>query len=167
MYNPNACNPVNPICEVDSAPDTYHVPDEYHFCAAPQFESTKDSQINFTASGQHFDFTNEASYLKEYALGDVDNRDHGDLKKLDSFGRWMNKEMGRDSDNSLMTSESGSYLRSFDTQNGNKEVTSLFRHMQLDMDLLGPSISQNQSFSIIDFSPDWAWAFSKVETKVC
>lgn len=167
MYKPNAYNPVNPKLEVDGAPDTYHVPDEYHFSAAPQFGSTKDSQVNFTASGQHLDFTNEVSYLKEYALGDVDYREHGDLKKLDSFGRWMNKEMGRDCDNSLMTSESGSYLRSFDTQNDSKEVTSLFRHMQLDMDLLGPSISQNQSFSIIDFSPDWAWAFSKVETKVC
>ncbi|KAH7655193.1 P-loop containing nucleoside triphosphate hydrolase protein [Dioscorea alata] len=166
VYKTNAYNPVNTKLEVDGAPDTYHVTDEYHFSAAPQFGSTKDSQVNFTVSGQHLEFTNEASYLKDYALGDVDYTGHGDLKKLDSFGRWMNKEMGRDCDNSLMTSESGSYLRSFDTQNDSKEVTSLFRHMQLDMDLLGPSISQNQSFSIIDFSPDWAWAFSKVETKV-
>ncbi|KAJ0976453.1 hypothetical protein J5N97_018418 [Dioscorea zingiberensis] len=163
---PNVYNPVNPKTIVDCTSDSYHVPDDYHFRPPPQFESSKDFQVEFAASGQHLDSRNGASYVKQYALSDMDNREHGDLKKLDSFGRWMNKEIGRDCDSSLMTSDSGSYLRSFDTQNDNKEVTSLFRHMQLDMDLLGPSLSQNQSFSIIDFSPDWAWAFSNVETKV-
>uniref|UniRef100_A0A1D1Z014 Calmodulin-binding transcription activator 1 n=1 Tax=Anthurium amnicola TaxID=1678845 RepID=A0A1D1Z014_9ARAE len=86
------------------------------------------------------------------------------LKKLDSFGRWMNKEIGRDCDESLMATDSSNYWNALDTQNNDKEVSSLSRHMQLDIDSLGPSLSQEQLFSILDFSPDWAYSGS--ETKV-
>ncbi|KAG9459912.1 hypothetical protein H6P81_004420 [Aristolochia fimbriata] len=86
-----------------------------------------------------------------------------ELKKLDSFGRWMNREIGRDCDDSLMTSDSPLYWCSLDSES-NKDVSSLSSHMQLDVDSLGPSLSQDQLFSIIDFSPDWA--FSGEETKV-
>ncbi|CAL9748558.1 unnamed protein product [Musa acuminata subsp. burmannicoides] len=88
----------------------------------------------------------------------------GDLKKLDSFGRWMSKEIGKDCDDSLMASDSCNYWNAMDAQNDDKEVSSLSSHMQLDMDSLGPSLSQEQLFTIHDFSPDWA--FSGVETKV-
>ncbi|RZS04724.1 hypothetical protein BHM03_00035092 [Ensete ventricosum] len=88
----------------------------------------------------------------------------GDLKKLDSFGRWMSKEIGKDCDDSLMASDSCNYWNAMDAQNDDKEVSSLSCHMQLDMDSLGPSLSQEQLFTIHDFSPDWA--FSGIETKV-
>ncbi|MCD9646528.1 hypothetical protein HAX54_036416 [Datura stramonium] len=86
------------------------------------------------------------------------------LKKLDSFGRWMDREVGGECDESLMASDSGNYWNTLDTDNGDKEVSSLSRHMQLDTDSLGPSLSQVQLFSISDFSPDWV--YTGAETKV-
>lgn len=86
------------------------------------------------------------------------------LKKLDSFGRWMSKEIGGDGDESLVASDSGTYWNTLDNQNGVEEVSSLQRQMQLDIDLMGPSLSQEQLFSVIDFSPDWA--YTEVETKI-
>ncbi|KAK7388060.1 hypothetical protein VNO78_22863 [Psophocarpus tetragonolobus] len=87
----------------------------------------------------------------------------GEMKKLDSFGRWMDKEIGGDCNNSLMASDSGNYWSTLDAHNEDKEVSSL-RHMHLDIDSLGPSLSQEQLFSIHDFSPDWA--YTGVRTKV-
>lgn len=105
----------------------------------------------------------------EVAVGvaQADNKpkvESGELKKLDSFGRWMDQEIGGDCDDSLMASDSGKYWNTLDTENEDKEVSSLSRHMQLDMDSLGPSLSQDQLFTIHDFSPDWA--YTGVETKV-
>lgn len=87
-----------------------------------------------------------------------------ELKKLDNFGRWMDKEIGVDCDDSLMASDSGNYWNAIDAQNDDKEVSSLSCRIQLDIDSLGPSLSREQLFSIFDFSPDWA--YSGVETKV-
>ncbi|TYI61838.1 hypothetical protein E1A91_D10G201800v1 [Gossypium mustelinum] len=95
---------------------------------------------------------------------DKNNDEPGELKKLDSFGRWMDKEIGADCDDSLMASDSANYWSTLNTETDDKEVSSLSRHMQLDIDSLGPSLSQEQLFSIVDFSPDWA--YSGVGTKV-
>ncbi|XP_022955591.1 calmodulin-binding transcription activator 3-like isoform X3 [Cucurbita moschata] len=89
---------------------------------------------------------------------DLNHEGFGELKKLDSFGRWMDKEIGRDCDDSLMTLDSGNYWCALDAGNDEKEVSSLSHHMQLDIDSLGPSLSQDQLFSISDFSPDWAYS---------
>ncbi|XP_052207577.1 calmodulin-binding transcription activator 3-like isoform X2 [Diospyros lotus] len=97
-------------------------------------------------------------------IGGANNEGAGELKKLDSFGRWMDKEIGGDCDDSLMASDSGNYWNTLDTENEDKEVSSLSHHMQLDVDSLGPSLSQEQLFSIFDFAPDWA--YSGIETKV-
>lgn len=97
-------------------------------------------------------------------VGRANNGEAGELKKLDSFGRWMDKEIGGDCDDSLMTSDSGNYWSTFDTEN-EKEVSSVSDHMQLNFDSVGPSLSQDQLFSISDFAPDWA--YSGIETKVC
>lgn len=87
-----------------------------------------------------------------------------ELKKLDSFGRWMDREIGRDCDDSLMATDSANYWNGLDTAADDKEVSSLSCHVQLDTDSLGPSLSQEQLFSIFDIAP--AWAYSGVETKV-
>lgn len=87
-----------------------------------------------------------------------------ELKKLDSFSRWMDVTIGVDCDDSLMATDSGNYWNTLDAENDDKEVSSLSHHIQLDIDSLGPSLSQEQLFSICDFSPDWA--YSGVETKV-
>lgn len=100
----------------------------------------------------------------EHEDSGLNNDEPGELKKLDSFGRWMDKEIGGDCDDSLMASDSANYWSTLDTETDDKEVSSLSHHMQLDMDSLAPSLSQEQLFSIVDFSPDWA--YSGVETKV-
>ncbi|XP_039127265.1 calmodulin-binding transcription activator 2-like isoform X2 [Dioscorea cayenensis subsp. rotundata] len=161
----NANSPVSHNSTVGTASVMHCVPDEHHFPVAPQFKSDRDCQADFAAADQPLEFLKEASYSKQNtAKGNIGNGEFGELKKLDSFGRWMNNEIGRDCDNSLMASDSGSYWNTIDTQNDDKEVTSLSVHMQLDTESLGPSISQEQLFSILDFSPDWA--YSDVETKV-
>ncbi|GFP83095.1 calmodulin-binding transcription activator 1 [Phtheirospermum japonicum] len=86
--------------------------------------------------------------------------ERAELKKLDSFGRWMDKEIGKDCDDSLMASDSADYWNALD----DKQVSSLSCHMQLDSDSVGPSLSQEQLFSISDVAP--AWAYSGSETKV-
>ncbi|XP_056163278.1 calmodulin-binding transcription activator 3-like isoform X2 [Syzygium oleosum] len=113
----------------------------------PQNTSTSTAHIGSTSSG-----------------GEMNNQEAGELRKLDSFGRWMDKEIGQDCDESLMASDSGNYWNALPSENDDKEVSSLSRHLQLDTDSLGPSLSQEQLFSISDYSPDWA--YSGIETKV-
>lgn len=86
------------------------------------------------------------------------------FKKMDSFGRWMSREIGGDGEDSLVASDSSKYWNSLENQNGVEEVSSLSRQMQFDNDLMSPSLSQDQLFSILDFSPDWA--YPELETKV-
>ncbi|XP_048440285.1 calmodulin-binding transcription activator 2 isoform X3 [Pyrus x bretschneideri] len=124
-----------------------HVFDVFH----PQVQDYTDPQTVVTPSNQ---------VGENYRDGGV----HVELKKLDSFGRWMDKEIAVDCDDSLMASDSGNYWSTFDAESGDKEVSSLSHHMQLDIDSLGPFLSQEQLFSISDFSPDWA--YSGTETKV-
>ncbi|CAI0467654.1 unnamed protein product [Linum tenue] len=104
--------------------------------------------------------TSQAEIWKD----DTDNNDFGNLKKLDSFGRWMNKEMGQDCDDSLILSDSGNYWDTLAAENEEREVSSLSHHMQLDVDSLGPSLSQVQLFTIQDFTPEWG--YTGVETKI-
>ena len=121
----------------------------------PQFPNCSSSHVADTST----------AHIENKSKEDGANNDaSGELKKLDSFGRWMDKEIGGDCDDSLMASDSGNYWNTLDTQNDDKEVSSLSRHMQLDIDSLAPSLSQEQLFTINDFSPDWA--YSEDETKV-
>ncbi|XP_048321378.2 calmodulin-binding transcription activator 3 isoform X2 [Ziziphus jujuba] len=121
----------------------------------PQFQGYSDSQMAVISTEQ---------VEKESKDVETANEEAGELKKLDSFGRWMDREIGVDCDDSLMASDSGNYWNALDTENDDKEVSSLSRHMQLEIDSLGPSLSQEQLFSIFDFSPDWT--YSGIETKV-
>lgn len=72
------------------------------------------------------------------------------LKKVDSFSRWVTKELG-EVDDLHMRSSSG---LSWSTVECGNVVTE---------ESLSPSLSQDQLFSIIDFSPKWAYADSKTE----
>ena len=80
------------------------------------------------------------------------------MKKIDSFERWMDEEIGVHCDDFLMASDSANFWNTLDAEKDDKEVSSLSRHMQLDVESLGPSLSQEQLFSICDFSPDWAYS---------
>lgn len=121
----------------------------------PQFQGYSDSQTAVISTEQVEKKSKDVGNANEKAR---------ELKKLDSFGRWMDREIGVDCDDSLMASDSGNYWNALDAENDDKEVSSLSRHMQLDIGSLGPSLSQEQLFSICDFSPDWT--YSGIETKV-
>ncbi|XP_072982150.1 calmodulin-binding transcription activator 3-like isoform X1 [Typha latifolia] len=130
----------------------------------PQFKNKSGLDVNLNATEQPLEYETEASYVLKESLETEVHNDEVGFKKLDSFGRWMNKEIGKDCSESMIMSDYCNYWNTFDTQTDDKEVTNLSSHMQLEADSLGPSISQEQLFSIIDFSPDWS--YSNIETKV-
>lgn len=86
------------------------------------------------------------------------------LKKLDSFNRWMSKELG-DVDESHMHSSSGAYWDAVQGQSG-VDVSTIPSQGQLDTFLLGPSLSHDQLFNIIDFSPNWAHVGTEVKVLI-
>ncbi|PKA49100.1 Calmodulin-binding transcription activator 3 [Apostasia shenzhenica] len=89
-------------------------------------------------------------------LSDLSNKESDGLKKYDSFSRWMSKELG-EVDDSQITCNSGIYWSTLESE-------SVVDSSLSNEDLMSPSISQDQLFSIIDFSPTWAYA--NLETKV-
>nr|AXE72469.1 calmodulin-binding transcription activator 3 [Nicotiana sylvestris] len=119
------------------------------------------AQIQNISSSQTV-VTPDAAVQNSSLEGRLNSDEAGSLKKLDSFGRWMDREIAVDGNESLLASDSGNYWNTLD--NGDKEVARLSCHMQLDTNSLGPFLSQEQLFSISDFAPDWA--YSGVETKV-
>lgn len=86
------------------------------------------------------------------------------IKKLDSFDRWMSKELG-DVKETQTQSTSGTYWEAVESENG-VDDSIISPHVQLDSYVLGPSLSQDQLFSIIDFSPNWAYAGSEIKVLV-
>ncbi|KAI3978547.1 hypothetical protein MKX01_015722 [Papaver californicum] len=102
----------------------------------------------------------------KYSLTDkyplLGNGKTDELKKVDSFTRWMTKELGEVEVTNTMSSSVAYY----DTiQSESPVIDSSFSPQgQLEPYLLSPSLSQHQLFSIIDYSPNWAYADS--DTKV-
>lgn len=83
------------------------------------------------------------------------------LKKLDSFNRWMSKEL-EDVDEPQMQSSSGAYWDTVESENEVDE-SSVPLQVRLDSYMLGPSLSHDQLFSIVDFSPNWAYENSEIK----
>lgn len=86
------------------------------------------------------------------------------LKKLDSFDRWMSKELG-DVKESQTQSTSGTYWEAVESGNG-VDDSIISPQVHLDSYVLGPSLSQDQLFTIIDFSPNWAYAGSEIQVQI-
>lgn len=80
------------------------------------------------------------------------------LKKLDSFNRWMSKELG-DVNESHMQIGSRTDWESVESDNCVDDSS----QVRMDYYVLSPSLSQEQLFSIIDFSPNWAYEKSEVK----
>lgn len=94
-------------------------------------------------------------------LIDCSKKADDDLKKLDSFSRWMSKEL--EVDGAHVQSSSGIDWNTY--ENGNvAEDSGMAAQGHLDAYLPSPSLSQDQLFSILDFSPNWVYA--GMETKV-
>ncbi|XP_062099603.1 calmodulin-binding transcription activator 3 isoform X2 [Humulus lupulus] len=83
------------------------------------------------------------------------------LKKLDSFNRWMSKELG-DVNESHMQTTSRAYWDSVESDTCVDDSS----QVRLDNYVLSPSLSQEQLFSIIDFSPNWAYESSEVKVLI-
>lgn len=75
------------------------------------------------------------------------------LKKVDSFSRWITKELGEVADLNMQSSPGISWS------------TDECQHV-IDDTSLSPSLSQDQLFSINDFSPKWAYAESEIEVLI-
>ncbi|OIV96201.1 hypothetical protein TanjilG_14878 [Lupinus angustifolius] len=75
------------------------------------------------------------------------------LKKVDSFSQWVNKELGDVDDLNMQSSPGISWS------------TDESGHV-IDDASLSPSLSQDQLFSINDFSPKWAYAESEAEVLI-
>ncbi|CAL9114262.1 unnamed protein product [Musa textilis] len=86
------------------------------------------------------------------------------LKKYDSFSRWMSKELG-EVDESHTKSSSGSYWNAVGSD-GIVGDSSISNHEPLDAYIMSLSLSQDQLFSIIDFSPNWVYAGLETEVLI-
>ena len=117
-------------------------------------KSTPDSSL--TASpyllSTHLDQQNEISiegnlnYAFTLRQQLLDGEEGLNLKKVDSFSRWATKELG-EVDNLQMQSSSGIPWSTVENV--------------VDDSSLSPSISQDQLFSISNFSPKWAFTDSQ------
>ncbi|XP_052195636.1 calmodulin-binding transcription activator 3 isoform X2 [Diospyros lotus] len=133
------------------------------------YNAQKDSRIQLAYPGVS-DLKSEESNLTEERKADnpplkqplLDGLLREGLKKLDSFDRWMSKELG-DVNESHIQSSSGTYWEAVETEDGGDDSSIA---PQLDTYMLGPSLSQDQLFSIIDFSPNWAYAGSEIKVLI-
>ncbi|KAG2396256.1 Calmodulin-binding transcription activator [Vigna angularis] len=75
------------------------------------------------------------------------------LKKVDSFSRWVTKELGEVADLNMQSTPGISWS------------TDECQHV-IDDSSLSPSLSQDQLFSINDFSPKWAYAELDIEVLI-
>ncbi|PPS07499.1 hypothetical protein GOBAR_AA13150 [Gossypium barbadense] len=85
--------------------------------------------------------------LKKSLLNGEEN-----LKKVDSFSRWITKELG-EVDDLQMQSSSGLAWSTVECGNVSDDAS------------LSPSLSQDQLFSIVDFSPKWAYIDLETESQ--
>ncbi|VVB03842.1 unnamed protein product [Arabis nemorensis] len=90
------------------------------------------------------------------------------LKKMDSFNRWMSKELGdvgviADANESFTQSSSRTYWEEVESEDGSNGHNS---RRDLDGYVMSPSLSKEQLFSIIDFSPSWAYVGCEVKVLV-
>ena len=83
------------------------------------------------------------------------------LKKLDSFDRWMSRELG-DVNESHIQSSSGTYWETVGNDDGLGD-SNIAPQVHIDSYMMSPSIAQDQLFSIIDFSPNWAYSGSEMK----
>lgn len=83
------------------------------------------------------------------------------LKNLDSFGRWMSKELG-DVNEPQIQSSSGAYWEAVGSEVAVVD-SNISSQLEFETYTMSPSLSQDQLFSIIDFSPNCAYSGTEVK----
>lgn len=116
-----------------------------------QYNPNFDSNVNKVG--------NEEYSVKKHPLLDGSGVKEG-LNKVDSFSRWVDKEL-EDVEELQMHSSNGISWNVIESEDSDSCIPS---QLQLGSDSLNPSLSQEQLFSIIEFSP--MWAYSNKKTKV-
>ncbi|XP_057976566.1 calmodulin-binding transcription activator 2 [Malania oleifera] len=140
-----------------------------HFCARPyqqceDYEQNYQLQLSNAEPGYSMESNSgngmsvEGNFTVKQQLFSSHKNEEG-LKKVDSFSRWISKELG-DVEELHLQSVSGISWGTVESGN----VADDSSQLQLDTYSLSPSLSQYQFFSIVDFSPNWAYTDS--ETKV-
>ncbi|ONK74053.1 uncharacterized protein A4U43_C03F2300 [Asparagus officinalis] len=121
-------------------------------------DSVASSQANVKCELSLDGIMSSPAILKQSSAG-LSNVEGEGLKKYDSFSKWMSKEFTEVDDPHKSTSQAYwnfmENVRVDDSGMSNPEQ---------DAFIVGPSVSQDQLFSIIDYSPNWA--YSGIETKV-
>ncbi|KAL2343063.1 hypothetical protein Fmac_004348 [Flemingia macrophylla] len=122
--------------------------------------NTEEKLISDLEGNRNPDGTEDTYFPFKRTLLDGPPAEEG-LKKLDSFNQWMSKELG-DVEESNKKSTSNAY---WDTVESENEVgsTTIPSQGHLDTYVLDPSISHDQLFSIIDYSPSWVFEGSEVK----
>ncbi|KAF8079939.1 hypothetical protein N665_0989s0009 [Sinapis alba] len=126
----------------------------------------KDIKLNAISSLASSEKAPYLSTMKQHLLDGALGEEG--LKKVDSFSRWMSKELGdvgviADANESFTHSSSTAYweeVESEDGSNGHKA------RRDLDGYVMSPSLSKEQLFSIIDFAPNWTYVGCEVKVLV-
>ncbi|XP_023553566.1 calmodulin-binding transcription activator 3 isoform X2 [Cucurbita pepo subsp. pepo] len=84
------------------------------------------------------------------------------LRKSDSFNQWMSRELG-DVKEASMQCNSGAHWNSVENEVGNSSISS---QAHQDTYMFSRSLSHEQLFSIIDFSPSWAYEGSEIKVLI-
>ena len=125
----------------------------------PDVETFASSRVNVKCESVE-GYMNSRAILNQPSIG-LSNIEGEGLKKYDSFSKWMSKELVEEVEESPMKSTSQAYWKFMETERVDDSGMS---NPEQDAFIVGPSVSQDQLFSIIDFSPNWA--YTGVETKV-
>lgn len=155
--------------DLDNDPDTFSTDsDQGNSSFMPnEFQlNLSNADVGLLAS----DLNGEKDQVKEGDLSQYSSARHPFIeysitrdevfKKSDSFSRWMSKELEA-VDGTHIQSSSGLYWNT--VESGNAIEDSGMSPQEHDS-YMSPSLSQDQLFSILDFSPNWA--YTGMETKV-
>lgn len=112
------------------------------------FSNAESSNILHSNPGRDASIDGDASY--SFSVRRLLKDGEESLKKVDSFSRWVSKELG-EVESLQMQSSTGLNWSTVECET------------VADDSSLSPSISQDQLFSIVDISPKWAYRDSKIQ----
>ncbi|XP_075478494.1 calmodulin-binding transcription activator 2-like isoform X2 [Primulina tabacum] len=107
----------------------------------PNLENIKD-----TVGNENYSFLLKKPLINSLQMD-------GNLKKVDSFTRWMAKELGEADELDMLSSNRLSW-----SIMGSEYDSNISAQLEVDADSLSSSILGDQLFSIIDFSPNWTYS---------
>ncbi|XP_074334877.1 calmodulin-binding transcription activator 3-like isoform X1 [Apium graveolens] len=143
------------------SPNLYNSLDSQHL-DMPNGQLAISEVESFMKTGQeNVDEKSNYPALKQPHLGGIMK---DGLKKLDSFDRWMSKELG-DVNEPQIQSSSGTYWEAVGSEVGVVD-SNISSQVELDTYIMSPSLSQDQLYSIVDFSPNCAYSGAEVKVLI-